>query len=530
MVALAFDAHTMTDEQPYPALLLPRWLRRDAFEARATAEGLEVVESFATFGTEELERDVPVWILIPNDGEPHCFTLADVARLLGAEAKWLQRLPAVHDTVVLPTFMPNEAHARVRMVVSESLDKAINQRVNYKAALAAYEKILRRLHALYGNAFRLHLRYDGDVVYPEPTDAWGTINLFVNMRPPGDGMAVNRSEVFGLAIGSSASNGWVCQTPAHGVGTVVKDSKDVPVVQLVGRNAYLLAPLFNPFNQWSSERIFWRLMHAVFDGLKLEAARIAAGPTQPDLEDLAAEASKWVLNWADSVAALCDKTTQEVRNLRELLTMKSRELRELESARAFVEGNDFMQEAVARMPDDFRRIMAMPEVARVWVADGGIHVETKDIVIEHGERRFLIGPLVIRMSSVGHVHVWSDNPLGPDKAPHPHVDRYEDPCFGNAGKFAKLLGEHRYADALETILAWLTRGYSPELTQRKIELWPEIDSQGKILPPEPVETIEIDRLDPCPVAYRLRRDEGLDGMTIAEPSEPEDESLQEEMS
>lgn len=527
MATFTFDADTLTAAREFPAMVLPRWLRRDAFEEFADADGLVVLESVAMFGSEDLEHNVPVWILFPKDGTHRCFTLEYAARLLCTEPKWLQRIPAACHITVLPAFMPNETHARVRMVVSESLDKAINQHVNYKAALAAYEKILRRLHALYGNAFRLHLRYDGDVVYPEPTDAWGTINLFVNMRPPGDGMSVNRSEVFGLAIGSSASNGWVCQTPAHGVGTVVMDSKDVPVVQLVGRNAYLLAPLFSPFNEWSSEKIFWRFMRAVFDGLKLETARIAAGPTQPDLEDLAAEASKWVLNWADSVAALLDKTQQEVRNLRELLTTKSRELRELESARAFIEGNDFMQEAVARMPDDFRRIMAMPEVARVWVADGGIHVETKDIVIEHGGRRFLIGPLVIRMSSVGHVHVWSDNPLGPDKAPHPHVDRYEDPCFGNAGKFAKLLGEHRYADALETILAWLTHGYSPELTLRKIELWPEIDPQGKILPPEPVETIGIDRLDPYPVAYRLLGDGGFVGMTIAEPSETEESDVQE---
>ncbi len=196
----------------------------------------------------------------------------------------------------------------------------------------------------------------------------------------------------------------------------------------------------------------------------------------------------------------------------------------------FLERSDAVQRVLDRVPQEFRRIQAMELVARFWTAEKGVHVATRDIVIERDGKRFLIGPLMIRMSNVAKVHVWSEDPKGPEGAPHPHVDHLEDPCFGNAGaKISKLLGDHRYADALEVILAWLTRGYSPELTLRKIEAWPEIDAEGNLVPKKPAETVIIEGFAGMQTLFRSLADIGIDlGPIIGEPVRPLEEAVEDQ--
>ncbi len=515
MTFFGFDAEPFPDDRPCASVAFPRWLRRDAFEARAAAEGLTIEESVVAVGSEELLRRVPVWILRTADGGDRVFPITLVEHLLGAQPGYLQKLTAISNLRMLPFFMLKDERARYSTVLSFSSDRAANQQLSYEKPMEAYGKILRRLHGLYGHVFCLHLKYDANILTPPPADAKGTINLYINMRPPGDGGEVRRSEIFCLAIGSNV-DGWPCATPARGVGTVLNDSAGVPVVQVVGRNAFLFVPLCGSFNPYTSERIFWRLMDAALQGIELESKHVEPH-TDPDA--LADQAREWITNWPKAVEDTIEKSQKEMTDALQLAALKHREVNELRSALVFLRENSLVQETLARMPEDFRRMQSMAQVARIWVADNGVHIETRDVVIERNNRRFLIGPLMIRMSNRASVYVWSENPKGPDQAPHPHVDRLEDPCFGNVGaKITKLLGEHRYADALEVILAWLVRGYSPELTLRKIEQWPEIDAQGNLLPPGPVEVITIEGLEPLRPFFKRLANIGIDlGPLINEP-------------
>ncbi len=477
------------------ALLLPGWMTQSQIAELIPGARVQLSRTTADFGVEDLERDVPVWLLewgIEDEGEEDVLK-ETLLRNLGYLGRKYDLQTALCNSAPVHAILP---HASVERVLEGTMDELANWVVTNRDAHNSYDAILHRLASLYGVPFCLYPNEEGDVVYPESTES--TINLYVNVRPPGEGGHERRKRVFGFEIGSGQPEGWVCVTPALGVGTVVYD-RDIPVVQVLGNSAYLLVPLFASYNEWTSDSIFWRLMKAVFDGLRAEKERQqTAAPPSPSL--MAKEISSWTLSWEREMWILCSESAQRIDELRSALTREMRRFADfqllLKSVRKDIPSDETITELLCK---DVERMQAM-EIAQVWLAEKGVHVLTKDVIITHNGRRYLIGPLLIRISSRATVRIWSDQPLGPKKKPHPHVDGYEIPCFGNASlRITTLLSQHRYADALETILAWLVLGYSAETTLDPIEGWPEIAPNGEVVPPTPVETLEISGISHFPL-------------------------------
>ncbi|HTK59977.1 MAG TPA: hypothetical protein VL283_02120 [Candidatus Baltobacteraceae bacterium] len=372
------------------------------------------------------------------------------------------------------------------------------EQAKFHEASQAYARALARLMSITGRTFKLCLGTAG-VAMPEDDREDGHVRIYPNAHPPGEAIARNLREVYGLPIALNAPE-IAANGPAIGRGIVLKDEAKVPVVQVLGRHVFVLFPILTNFNALTSVRIFDRAIAAALEAM---GSPEAAGPeADPTPERLAEAATPWIAEWAESLDKASEQYRTEIRQFQEAIAIKQRFLRETEATAASVRDSAFVKRAKERLPDEFRTILALEGVASAAFVENGIQVVTGDLQIAWNGRRFAIGPLRVRVNALAKVTVWSEAPRHPDGIPHPHVDDFTSPCFGNAGeRVAKLLADHRYGDAFAVIMSWLVRGYTHELARHKIEEWPEIAEDGSVIP---VETVVIDSL-----AAELAGQEGI---------------------
>ena len=183
--------------------------------------------------------------------------------------------------------------------------------------------------------------------------------------------------------------------------------------------------------------------------------------------------------WADSlVKVVRGEEAAAIRNIAEFQKLLTEAIQQRNRLKALVdtyEKSPFRTELAARLPREYQQIKKQPDVARVWILDGGLQVETRPIEAEWEGQRYALGAFVIRIGGTGAVTVWSEAPTHPDGLHHPHIGRSGVACFGNATALvAKLAGESRYSECFALVIRWLKTGYSPELAEARIEEWPVV--------------------------------------------------------
>lgn len=130
-------------------------------------------------------------------------------------------------------------------------------------------------------------------------------------------------------------------------------------------------------------------------------------------------------------------------------------------------------EQLATLKDDWEEIRRQPLVQALRIEGDGLHVETKDVHIEHEGKRYRIGKFTIRYPFNGHVSTWAHEPAHPKGVMHPHISPEGAVCYGNVTTaLARAAGHGRTAEAVDLVLRWLTDGYDPVGAQTKVEEWP----------------------------------------------------------
>jgi hypothetical protein len=161
-----------------------------------------------------------------------------------------------------------------------------------------------------------------------------------------------------------------------------------------------------------------------------------------------------------------ERTQKRLHALYALLREYRAGWRRMDSDRTFVE-------TFRRLPEDLAHIKAMPQVDHVALADEGINIHLKPVIMEWEGKRYRMGRFVVRFGVFGTVSVWCVESTHPYRVPHPHINRDGIWCFGNAtDAIAKASAELRLAKAATYLIAWLTKGYDPDLALTKIETWP----------------------------------------------------------
>jgi len=349
-----------------------------------------------------------------------------------------------------------------------------------RRALAAYEPLLCRFSALTG--LLPHFYCDGDDTRAPRPNVLGEAHIFTCAHPPGECRTRYFSSAGGIPVAENG-NQVVGYEPTAGRGITLGDESGT-LVQVIGSNIYLLLPTLSYFDPQTSSRLFEYLLTLGWEGYRRYQLRPpSASPAKR--KDFIASARQWVEAGKEdlikSLAGIDAAIEQAQKDMAGLLRSK-RELND------YIRTHDqlpFVQEAVARLPGDYRRIKRDPNVAMIAVLKDGIHVDTWPLHVEHEGRRYAIGSFTIRIGRRGAVSVWCETPLHPKGIPHPHIAKDGGPCFGNATSAILQAGaEHRYYDAVTLVLRWLKDGYSPQLASVKIEEWPRLPEEPAGEPPK----------------------------------------------
>jgi hypothetical protein len=355
------------------------------------------------------------------------------------------------------------------VIIHEAKEIVTEHKDRFFRAYAEYRRILGRLSLLTGGV-EFHFHGDkGRVSAPEAFDK-SKVHVFTNCGPPGEYTDRYVATAFGKTIRDDglAAN---CRGPTKGRGTVLRDG-ETEVVQMLGNNWYVLLTTMSTFHVGSSE-IFSKIVALAWNsyrGALMSKPRMEKAATRGEYVEIA---TKWVdaimAKQTDHVADL----EKKIADLQQSLAFYYRVKREGEQAIEHFRSAPHLQEARRRVPKDFRRISAHPDVAKVAVVEGGIHVLTRHFIVEHKDEKYSVGDFVIRLDELGGISVWGERTDHPDGVPHPHISKDGIACFGNATEaISKAMAYHRYGDAVELVLRWLRLGYTPELAANKIEEWP----------------------------------------------------------
>lgn len=315
----------------------------------------------------------------------------------------------------------------------------------------------------------------GSIAQPSFPDQPGTVYLLQHHRPPGLwDRTMEVKDLFGIEVWKQGETRLV-GSPTQGRGRVIEENGTC-VFQVIGRNYYQLClvhcELHEPPNR---EAIFRKLLGRLGrDLVENEGRKPERLPDTTD-EELAAFGSEQAGRVLADLGKELGKTEAEVRRLEEELSGKLRERQgQIVRLKAMAD-SEFVRDLHERLPREFGAIRGIEGVAGVRLVDGGIHVETDPVVLEHRGRRYGLGPFIIRLDMSGKVEVWSEKPLHPKGHHHPHIDRVNLACYGNVTiAIDKFMSAYRFADAARLVMRWL-KTYSPETTLIPIEEWPLVD-------------------------------------------------------
>jgi hypothetical protein len=358
-----------------------------------------------------------------------------------------------------------------------------------KEALAAFSR-------LSGLKVRYCHSYARDAA-PFP-DAPGTLHFFSHSRPPG----LNQSgkmrvrELFGLRVWNDGETRYVT-TPTCGRGRLIEHG-GTSIFQVMGGNVYQLClVLGDPCNLANRPKIMRGLLGCLYRDLA-EGGKAADEAPEATEEGFVDFALAKIMEDRSSLQKGVDGAEAELKDLQAKLVEKVRERQKLVTMLQEARASGTLQKLADRMPEEFRRLKVLDGVSAVRIVDDGLHLETVPIVLEHGGRRYDLGPFVIRIDGNAQVEVWSEAPRHPEGHHHPHIDKKNLTCFGTVSTaIAKLAAAYRFADTAALALDWL-RSYAPELTLHPIEGWPSTpveaaeertDVESPAQPGEPVQSL-----------------------------------------
>ena len=333
-------------------------------------------------------------------------------------------------------------------------------------AIHAYFPILMRLAQISGKEVMFHARNTA-IEMPEISNG-NILHIYSNVSPPGETTPQYVETVFGLRISFQEKNIVGCG-PTMGRGTVLTDQEDKNVLQILGNNWYILFPTIDYFNEQTSQTIFENVLALGWKSLQSPPTRQRSLGRRQWL----AQTRSWMEIYEEGVEKEAEKMRREIASILQRAAELQRDLVALRSVQESMKTNAFKRDFLRRMPRDLKRIQTHALVARVEYLEQALHVITRPLTVEHEGVSYLVGAFTIRINSRGAVSVWSEAPTHQKRISHPHISNEGTPCYGNAGAaIAMAAGEARYADAINYILTWLTRGYSPNLADAKIEQWP----------------------------------------------------------
>lgn len=380
----------------------------------------------------------------------------------------------------LPLVTKDKATVYIHADVVIGNENKARESHDHKRIAELYLPTMEGLARLSGWTIALHLN---TTTTQSPFLDEHTLHLLVGSTPPGQQGPQWLKAAFGGRIDKDYE--WVSsRAPTRGRGVVVYDDDEQPLVQLIGRTAYILFPIIGKFHGKESLAIFAKMLRAIWNRLHREPNAWAQDHTSKEqgrkafVTALTAQADATPRHWEQRL----DKLRDEIASAEERLRLLYASFNEQASIADAARKSELFQRTVARLPEDYKRIIDHPDVASVYVRDGGIHVETKLVIARYERTSYRLGRYVIRIGEAGEVSVWGLASEHPQGIPHPHLPITGTPCFGTASSaIMRAAGELRFADCVLYVLAWLKEGYAPEGAETKIEEWPPVSTPERTL-------------------------------------------------
>ncbi|MEK9152723.1 MAG: hypothetical protein AAB692_05140, partial [Patescibacteria group bacterium] len=313
----------------------------------------------------------------------------------------------------------------VTLVDMDKLDDRDRKELGMTYVLAAAH--LRRLASLSG----LHIHFHANGGFPKAPqpDREGHIHIYTFSRPPGDGILKFVDTAFGIDLRTGEKQR-VGYEPAAGRGYVLEDEKG-PLIQVVGSNFYFLIPVISDTFAARQMQVFELMTKLAWDGLRTKPTK--KKPVRRFRPGALKEmAQKWMKAAADHIDKEIARCNADLDVHRQKMAQLYRFMREYEAIRQSLSRSDVVKETIERMPSDLRRIKVHPDVVSMEMVEEGLHVGTRQIVIEHAGRRYPVGEFTVRINRYGHISVWNEKPTHPKNESHPHINDDGTPCFGNA--------------------------------------------------------------------------------------------------
>ncbi len=385
----------------------------------------------------------------------------------GGKREVAMSMPCIGERQFHPLLLPKEADVRIYESLAKPVDAA--SRTLEQTAIGQYRKLLETLSRITGRPVRFYAETSGmrQPIWQEPE----ALHLITNSCPPGYGSARYVQTVFGRLIHAKGHEE-IAWGPTPGRGTVLKDEDGQPTVQMLGNTWYLLVPTISTYHAQNSVAIFERLLGQAW------AAHLAPAPAEA--EEASSESfgnllTSWVDDAADLMAADVRKAEERIAKLQEGLVAAHRNLKDLRHFVRLAANPTVDRERRKRAKEDWEAVKANPLVKGLTFADDGIHVETVPIHLSQDGQAYDLGTFTVRLAAKGQISIWCEKPKQYKGYPHPHINDVGHPCFGNAGTaITQAMGEMRFADAVRYMLRWLTEGYTPALTEIKLETWPRV--------------------------------------------------------
>jgi hypothetical protein len=299
------------------------------------------------------------------------------------------------------------------------------------------------------------------------------VHVIFGATPTGPHYAFHDIEkVFGQTLDNKA---WYFRRtgPIKGRGVALHDPDDKgqkPLVQVVGRTAYMLTQALSITNRGAIDKVFRGMLNLVHQGLPLAAKRtskriVSASDFADRYKKLRAETHAW------RKAKIIELELEVERNL----TAYQKSIEDLRVWKTIERGEDGDDESTTKTfasRKEFKRIRSMPEVAGIEFKDEGLHILTKDLTAVFDGKSFKLGAYVVRISD-HEFALFCEQSHHPKGFIHPHYPNTGVPCWGNAGiPIVRAYRDGRIADFIELVIKWLTQGYDPALADTKIEEWP----------------------------------------------------------
>lgn len=375
----------------------------------------------------------------------------------------------VYGDRIVPVLLPKDAQITITSTWKD--DEPSASKTARENALSAYRKDLVFLAQVTGFHLKIYLGLETphDPLPEEP----GVKHLTFGVAPPGELRASHRTSAYEIPL--ERNNQFVhYRQPTPGVGYVLKDTEDMPVLQLVGSTVYTLLPMFNFYYGMASQKIFKHLLATLGNGWRQEARGELSLPERATSEAAFMKVMEPVcLGIVDTWKKAIKEYKEDIQSAQARLQHAYRLIEEYQALLALSEQGGLAVEAAKRLPKDYQGLKDHPEVAQVYMCDKGVHVETKVLIARHDGKRYRLGSFMVRFNEFAGVTVYGHEPLHPQQIPHPHLPRGGTPCYGSATTaVAKAIAQFRLLDCFNLILRWLKDGYTPSTADVKIEEWP----------------------------------------------------------